>query len=73
MKSLLFKRIFQARKKRIMVYNKIRKVWEKNASLPRGIFICRERKVVIRPLCMSRCDKRDGSWVQVWRNRDVRS
>ena len=28
MKSLLFKRIFQARKKRIMVYNKIRKVWE---------------------------------------------
>ena len=27
MKSLLFKRIFQARKKRIMVYNKIRKVW----------------------------------------------
>ena len=36
MKSLLFKRIFQARKKRIMVYNKIRKVWEQKPSLCEG-------------------------------------
>ena len=33
MKSLLFKRIFQARKKRIMVYNKIRKVWVNSYNL----------------------------------------
>ena len=48
MKSLLFKRIFQARKKRIMVYNKIRKVWENTV----GPFVyLRQNAVSPRPAC----------------------
>ena len=38
MKSLLFKRIFQTRKKRIMVYNKIRKVWGLKTGVLRRFF-----------------------------------
>ena len=51
MKSLLFKRIFQARKKRIMVYNKIRKVWVYRKTRLCRVLLYQAHKVSI-PLIM---------------------
>ena len=54
MKSLLFKRIFQARKKRIMVYNKIRKVWAVT-----GPFVCHIFPPICRPAASFATSKAD--------------